>query len=249
MANEWSYLILVGGVFAGAVVSGFAGFAFSAVAGIVLMHLMPPVRAVPLMMACSVAVQGASLIALRNCMRWKQSLPYMIGGAAGIPLALYLLHHLGASILRIGFGSLIAAYAGYMLISPMVSRPHKKASEYRDEHAGAAAAIGFGGGLIGGFTAMPGAVPTIWCNLRGLSKNEQRGLVQPYIAVMQCFAIALLLASGGFSGGTFLDLLLSLPALAAGAALGIFLFGKIGHASYRRAILLILLAGGAALIV
>jgi len=56
--------------------------------------------------------------------------------------------------------------------------------------------FGFAGGLIGGFTAMPGAAPTIWCNLRGMSKNEQRGLVQPYITIMQCIAIALLLDGG-----------------------------------------------------
>ena len=51
------YLALTSGIFAGAVVSGFAGFAFSAVAGVILMHLLAPHEAVPLMMACSIAVQ------------------------------------------------------------------------------------------------------------------------------------------------------------------------------------------------
>jgi len=49
-----SYLIVSAGVFAGAVVSGLVGFAFSAVAGVVLLHVLPPTEAVPLMMACSI---------------------------------------------------------------------------------------------------------------------------------------------------------------------------------------------------
>jgi uncharacterized membrane protein YfcA len=128
-----------------------------------------------------------------------------------------------------------------MLLSPKFLAVHK------GERRRAAAAVGFAGGLIAGFTAMPGAAPTIWCNLRGISKDEQRGLVQPYIAVMQCIGIVLLLTSGGFNSGTFFDFLVSLPALAAGTALGIFLFAKISHVWYRRTVLSILLAGGVVL--
>src|SRR4029453_3926971 len=34
-------------------------------------------------------------------------------------------------------------------------------------------------------TAMPSAVPTLWCDLRGLSKDQQRGIVQPFMVAMQ----------------------------------------------------------------
>jgi hypothetical protein len=54
------------GIFTGAVVSGFTGFAFSAVAGAVLLHVMPPREAVPLVMVCSVLVQSLSLVSLRS---------------------------------------------------------------------------------------------------------------------------------------------------------------------------------------
>ena len=39
------------------------GFAFSAVAGAVLLHVLPPAEAVPLMMACSIVTQAISLVA------------------------------------------------------------------------------------------------------------------------------------------------------------------------------------------
>lgn len=243
MSGYVFYLLLATGVFAGAIVSGFAGFAFSGVAGVVLMHLMPPTEAVPLMMLCSVAVQGAGLVTLRNCISWRKSLPYVLGGAAGIPPALYLLHHTNTWALRVGFGLFIAAYAAYMLLCPALP------SFKRREHKGATAAIGFAGGLIGGFTAMPGAVPTIWCNLRGIAKDEQRGIIQPYITIMQCVGIALLALGGGFNSATLIDAAISLPAVAAGTAIGILLFRKASHGLYRRVVLSILFAGGIGLAV
>ena len=53
-------------LFAGAFVSGLAGFAFSAVAGAILLHMLEPMEAVPLMMACSAGVQATNLWALRK---------------------------------------------------------------------------------------------------------------------------------------------------------------------------------------
>ena len=61
-----SYFLLSAAVFAGAFVSGLAGFAFSAVAGGIILHMLEPLEAVPLMMACSVGVQAANLWALRK---------------------------------------------------------------------------------------------------------------------------------------------------------------------------------------
>ena len=77
--------------------------------------------------------------------------------------------------------------------------------------------IGFGGGLIGGLTAMPGALPTMWCELRGVPKDQQRGFVQPYITAMQLSALAVMFWHNTFSSQALLNLTYSLPALASGA--------------------------------
>src|SRR5204863_2610812 len=86
------------------------------------------------------------------------------------------------------------------------------------------ALVGFGGGLIGGLTAMPGALPTIWCELRGMPKEQQRGLVQPYITAMQVIPLALMPSHNSLSSQALVNLRFSLPALAAGAALGVVMF-------------------------
>ena len=66
-----SILFLNLAVFAGALVSGLAGFAFSAVAGAILLHMLPPMEAVPLMMMCSIVVQSANLWNCRKTIRFK----------------------------------------------------------------------------------------------------------------------------------------------------------------------------------
>jgi uncharacterized membrane protein YfcA len=237
-----AFLVLSLGVFAGAVVSGLVGFAFSAVAGVFLLHVLPPIEAVPLMMACSIVVQAVSLISLRATVRWRGSLVLTVAGALGVVPALYLLHHIEARTFRIGFGAFLAVYAGYMLLRPAMTYIRQAPGRLHN------AAVGFGGGLVGGLTAMPGALPTMWCDLRGMPKDQQRGLVQPYITAMQLFALALLMSRNGVSTKVLLDLTLSLPALIAGAALGVVIFGRVDNAVFRHIVLVVLLVAGLVLV-
>ena len=242
MGGNGSFLLLSVAVFLGAFVSGFAGFAFSAVAGAILLHTLLPIEAVPLMMACSVGVQATNLWALRRDIEWKQSLVLVLGGMLGVPIAVWLLQNTDARTFREVFGLVVMIYAGYMLFRPSLSYL-KLMNRSRN------ALVGFGGGLIGGLTAMPGALPTIWCDMHGVPKNQQRGLVQPFIAAMQIFALALMLMHHSLSVGVLANLLLSIPALIAGAVLGIFAFRHVSEQIFRRLILLVLLVSGLLLVV
>lgn len=238
MVGDFSQWLVALAVFAGAVVSGFTGFAFSAVAGAILLHVLPPGEAVPLMMICSVIVQSISLVSLRRHVDWRGSATLIVGGLIGLPPALYLLLHADAAAFRIGFGIFLAAYAGYMLFRRAARRlPHAIGPRYEG-------AIGFAGGLVGGLTAMPGVAPTIWCDLRGIAKDQQRGLVQPYITAMQIAALAILAARHGLSRVMVEHILICLPVLAAGVFVGLMLFGKVNDGVFRRVLLGVLLLSG-----
>ena len=238
-----SFILVNIGIFLGALVSGMVGFAFSAVAGAVLLHVLPPTDAVPLMMACSIVTQGVSLVALRGTVQWHGNPMLILSGAIGIVPALYLLNRIDTQLFRTGFGAFLVLFAAYMLFRPSVTRGRFVPGRARD------AIIGFGGGLIGGLTAMPGALPTMWCELRGLPKEEQRGLLQPYITAMQLIALALMLSGRSLPPHALASLLLSLPALVGGAALGVIMFRRVDGASFRRVVLSVLLVAGSALVV
>jgi hypothetical protein len=87
---------------------------------------------------------------------------------------------------RIAFGVFLAGYALYMLTRHLlIRRPLTPA-------AGAASVpalsvVGLAAGALGSLTAMPGALMVVWCELRGLSKESQRALVQPFIIAVQIF--------------------------------------------------------------
>ena len=83
--------------------------------------------------------------------------------------------------------------------------------------------------------------------MHGLPKNQQRGVVQPFIAAMQLFALALMLSRHNISAKVVVDFAISIPALAAGTALGILTFRHANELTFRRIILVVLFCSGLAL--
>lgn len=95
---------------------------------------------------------------------------------------------------------------------------------------------------------MPGVIPTIWCDMRGMPKSEQRGMVQPFIAAMQLFAVVLLVRHQDLSSKVFVDLAVSLPALFVGSSLGVIAFHRVNETVFRKTVLVLLLISGISLL-
>ena len=160
----------------------------------------------------------------------------------GVPIAVSLLQSTDTHLLRRGFGIIVALYAGLHAAPADTGRGRRGSGRHW------VALIGFGGGLVGGLTAMPGAIPTIWCDMRGMPKSEQRGLVQPFIAAMQLFALGAAARTHDLSSKVFVDLAVSLPALFAGSALGMMAFHRVNETVFRKTVLVLLLLSGISLV-
>src|SRR5262245_18078434 len=230
-------------VFLGGIVSGFAGFAFSAVTGAILLHFVDPILAVPFRMLCSIVTQIAGEVALPRAFALREALPMIVGGCLGVPLALCVLTQVSAHTFRAGFGVFLVAYAAYMMGRPAAKLVAAALSPVTYS------AVGFAGGFVGGLTAMPGAVPVIWCELNGLPKDRQRGMVQPFILGMQILALAVLMfMPGAIYAKLFKYVLVMVPFLAAGTFVGIRMFGWVDQASFRYVVLLLLILSGATMV-
>lgn len=227
-------------IFAGALAAGLAGFAFSAVTGAVLFHLLAPIDAVPLLLACSITTQVFSISKLWRTMQWRQCLPYLLGGFAGIPIGAELLKGINPHTFAAGFGIFLICYSLYMLLRPHVV--------FRGGGRYARVAAGFAGGITGGATAFPGAIPTIWCSVQGLSKLEQRGIVQPFILLMQIATLVYFSKIGILASGTLTTYLWCVPAVAVGTWLGLQLFHRIDDKRFRQIVLVFLLISGITLV-
>jgi uncharacterized protein len=227
-------------IFIGSLAAGLAGFAFSAVTGALLFHWLAPADAVPLLLAGSITTQLFSITALRRTMRWKACGVLLLGGLPGIPVGAYLLQHVGGETIAASFGVFLIGYALFMLWRPV--------AVVAGGGCGMALMVGFAGGISGGAIAFPGAFPAIWCSLRGLPKDAQRGIVQPFILLMQCAALAYFSRAGMLGSATAVAFLWCAPAALAGTFVGVRLYHCIDDAIYRRVILGFLLVSGVAFI-
>ena len=102
--------------------------------------------------------------------------------------------------------------------------------------------------MLGGLTGLPGFIITVWCQMRGWTKDEQRAVFQPVILTgMMMIAISLSVA-GAITIDTLKLYVLGLPALLAGLWLGFRCYGKLDDATFRKLVLVLLLCSGLALI-
>ena len=108
--------------------------------------------------------------------------------------------------------------------------------------------MGFVGGVLGGIGGLAGATTTIWTAMRGWPRDEQRAVYQPYIYMMQSTSVVVLLATGGIGERVVTDFMLAAIPVAAGAWLGLKLYGAIDDATFRRTLLILLIVSGIGLL-
>ncbi len=223
--------------------SSIAGFAFSAICGAMLLSLMhDPVQVVEIMMVCSIAIQGLSVILIRQDIAWRRLPAFLLGGLIGLPVGVLLLLNLGASGVRKAIAILLIAYAGYALFQrPIVIGEGSRAADI---------AVGMLGGVTGGLAGFPGAPVTVWCALKGWSKRQQRGVYQPFILIMQVLALGLIqVLRGRRAPGVAWSDLQFVPMALLGTWLGLGIFRRLSERSFAVVVNLLLLVSGVGLLV
>jgi uncharacterized membrane protein YfcA len=232
-------------VFVAATASSIAGFAFSAMCGALLFHLLgSPIEVVQILLLCSIVNQTLAVAVLWRNIVWSRLLPFLVAGAAGVPLGgLLLLHSDPRAYIQV-FGVLLIAYSLYMLFR----RPTTAA-------AGTGAAgdwiVGFLGGVVGGFAAFPGAPVSIWVGFRGWDKLAQRAVFQPFILIMQLAALVAMQLLGRHTGqgiGYGPAVLTYLPLSLLGTWCGLAVFKRLSDRQFAMIVNLLLIVSGIAMV-
>jgi uncharacterized membrane protein YfcA len=234
---------------ASALMSGLSGFGFSAI-GALCLTLLPPQLGVPLLMTLSAANQVMSLRQLKADMKpiaewWPDGpAPYLLGGLVGVPVGLAVLKALPTVTLMAVFGGFLVLYAAYSLLKP-------RAAHAVGDSWVASSLVGMTGGVIGGFTAFPGAPVVVWSGLRHLPKREARAIVQPYIFGLQVLAIALLaLQRPETFGRTYWWLVaITIPVVLPCTLLGVKLYRSLSDVNFRRLTFFLLGVSGVGLLI
>jgi len=245
-----SIALLIVVLAASALMSGLSGFGFSAIGALCLV-LLPPKLGVPLLMTLSAANQIMSLRQLRADMQpirswWPDGpAPYLLGGLVGVPIGLAILGALPTTQLMLVFGGFLVAYAAYSLM-----RPHGVQKTIEGGWV-ASSLVGMSGGVIGGFTAFPGAAVVVWNGLRHVPKQQARGIVQPYIFGLQLLSIALLAVEkpSTFSPTYWLLLAITIPVVLPCTLLGVRLYRRLSDVNFRRITFVLLGISGLGLLI
>jgi len=227
--------------FAAALVAGLAGFAFGLVAAAVWLHILTPLQTATLIVVFGLIVQGYSVWKLRAALNWSRLWPFLLGAAIGVPIGVAILEWTNPAYLRKAIGAVLALYSVYGFARPIM-KPIAKGE------AAADATVGFLNGVLGAMTGFAGILVTIWCGLRGWSKDEQRAIFQPVGVAIFAMSAVWLGGSGSISPDTVRLFLIGLPVLLVGTWVGLRLYGQLNEAGFRRTVLLLLLISGVALL-
>jgi uncharacterized membrane protein YfcA len=185
--------------------------------------------------------QVLAALTVRRGFDLKRLLPFLAGGVVGIPIGVALLPHLDVVLFRVLFGGLLVTWCPVMLMARRL--PHLKAGgRWADGVVGAT------GGVMGGLGGFTGAVPTLWCTLRGFDKDAQRAIIQNFNLAALAMTMASYLACGVVTRDMLPMFAIVAPAMLLPALLGARLYIGISEAAFRKIVLSLLTASGVALL-
>jgi uncharacterized membrane protein YfcA len=232
--------LFLSGTFLAALVAGISGFAFGLVAAAVWLYILPPLQTATLVIAFGLVVQGYAVWKLRHALDWKKLWPLLFGAALGVPIGVFVVSHAHPQYLRSGVGAVLVLFSVYAALRPTL--------KLAGGGAAADACAGFLNGALGGATGFAGIIATIWCQLRGWPKDQQRTVFQPVGVATFAMSAAWLGGQGAVSREVLALFALGLPVLLAGSWLGLKLYGRLNEAQFRKTVLGLLLISGVTLL-
>ena len=229
-------LLLFGAFFAG-LVQGATGFGSGIVLNAFWLHILEPSAAISLNIVSCLFVSALPIYKLRKTLDFSKLKSFVVFGIIGIPTGLLILTMTDPSIFKTTVGFILVIFSIWKFKSKDILT-NFKSNPTLDK------LIGFISGILGGFAALGGILPTIWVNLQGLPKNTQRGTYEPFIFITSIAAVISFYFAGFLTLDIFYNFLKAFPALMLGSWIGIKIYALINEALFRQVILgLIFLAG------
>ena len=229
-------ILLFGAFFAG-IVQGATGFGSGILLNAFWLHILEPSAAISLNIVSCLFVSALPIYKLRKTLDFSKLKSFVFFGVIGIPTGLLILTMTDPSIFKTTVGLILVIFSIWKFKSKDILI-NFKSNPALDK------LIGFISGILGGFAALGGILPTIWVNLQRLPKNTQRGTYEPFIFITSIAAVISFYFAGFLTLDIFYNFLKAFPALMLGSWIGIKIYALINEALFRHVILgLIFLAG------
>jgi uncharacterized membrane protein YfcA len=234
-------LLLALGAAAAGFVQGLSGFGFGLVAMSFWAWSVEPRLAAPMAVFGALTGQLLAALTVRRGFAWRQVLPFLVGGVLGVPLGTALLPHLDVPMFKAFLGVLLAVWCPVMLMARQLPR-------IRAGGRLADAVVGAIGGVMGGLGGFTGAIPTLWCTLKGLDKDRQRSIIQNFNLGVLIITMASYIGSGIVTRDMLPLFAVVAPAMLLPTLIGTRVYTGISELRFRQIVLGLLTASGIALL-
>lgn len=237
-----SYLaIVIGGALLAGFAQGLSGFAFSLAALSVWTYAVDPQMAAPMAVFGSLIGQLVAMPLTWRGTELKRLMPFVLGGLLGVPLGITLLGVLDPTGFKLALGLFLIVYSPIGLLMP-ATLAIKWGGKWADGGAG------WIGGVFGGMGGFAGALPTLWCTLRGWDKDTQRGVMQAFnIAMHVATLTGYVIAGDKITGETLTMFAIITPVIVPPVLVGALLYNRLNQRAFRRIVLALLFVSGAVL--
>jgi hypothetical protein len=204
--------------------------------------ILPPQLAAPLAVFGMLLGQIVSLFPLRGGFDLRRLAPFVVGGALGVPLGVFLLHNSDPPRFRLAVGALLTLYGFYALAV-------RDSVRLKAGGIGADAFVGVVGGALGGLCGLAAAPAAIWTRLRGWKREPRRVTIKAFAIVVAILTLAAYARTGAVEPDDLRLFAVVAPVTLVASILGARLVGQGGARALGRVALLLTLAAGVALLV
>ncbi len=220
-----------------AIVRGYSGFGFSMLAVLGLTLALPPAEAIPIVLTLEVAASLHMLPGVWRQIDWRSLWPLVVGALVATPFGVHLLATLPETPIRLAIATLVVTatillWRGFAL--------------QRMPGIGATLATGSAVGLLNGGLGIGGPPVILFYLSSPAGTAAVRASLVAYFLATDTYALALGAAEGLVTTRTFLAALALLPVLLLGIAIGSRGFIRTDPATFRKAVLVLLLILSAA---
>ena len=240
-------VIIIGAAMAG-FVQGLSGFGYSMTAMALWAWTLEPTLAAALAVFGGLTGQIIQAISMRRGFDWHMLWPFLLGGLCGLPLGLQLLPLLDPQLFKTVLGGLLVVFCPIMAFANKLPR----VADWRYMQGplgrianGLAGMVGGAMSALGGFA---GVVPTLWCQLQGMAKDQQRQVIQNFNLSMLAITFASYLATGLITTRMLPMFAVALPAMLLPSIWGGRLYQRISDVTFRRVVLGLLTLAGLAML-
>lgn len=238
---DWTLFLI--GAAAGGFINGLAGFGAALFALGFWLQIMEPVEAVAVVAAMSAitGLQGVWTVRAAIQSGARRLTFFLLPAILGIPLGVAALSVIDATSLKLVIGGVMLLYGGFFMF-------RRTLPNLSGERPVVDASVGFLGGVAGGAASLSGALPTMWCAMRGWPKAETRAVLQPFNVAVLGLTTLFFAARGVYAGETLLLLGVALIASLLAAQIGLFVFHRLPDAAFRRLLIAMMLLSGLTLV-